>query len=163
MEGFALYLNVKPQAFGEYGIPKLPVGTIKITLDGVVGDYNVNRTAKGGNPNRAVLLFPFETIQALRRQGWPVNPGDLGENITTAGIPHDSFAIGHHYRIGDRTILKISEPCNPGTKLMVLPYVGEARVQEFMCTLEGRSGWYARVVQEGSVCRQDEIERVLEW
>ncbi len=163
-DGFALYLSVKPRAPGERGIPKQNVDTIDVMVGGVVGDYNVHRTEQqGGNPDKAVLLLPNETLQDLRREGWRVLPGYLGENITTAGLRPDSFVAGDRYRIGTTPhspVLEISEPCTPCVNLQALPCIGEARVQEFMRALQGRRGWYARVIREGMVQRYDNIARV---
>jgi MOSC domain-containing protein YiiM len=40
----------------------------------------------------AILLIPLETIEELQGEGWPIKPGDIGENFTTEGIPYSSFA-----------------------------------------------------------------------
>lgn len=160
MEGFALYLGVKQRTLGERGIPKQNVDRILVTAAGVTGDYNVCRTEqKAGEPDKAVLLFPFETLQDLKREGWPVAPGHLGENITTAGIPSNLFYAGLRYRIGAAE-LEISKPCLPCSNLNVLPYVGD-RVNEFIKTLVGRRGWYARVLKQGEIIRHASITQLV--
>src|SRR3989344_5386859 len=88
-------INIKPETEGERGLPKIPVCEAAVGLDGVVGDYNRSRTErKNCDMDRALLLLPLETLDDLQKEGWPVKPGHLGENITTLGIPYGDFAPG---------------------------------------------------------------------
>ncbi len=83
-----LQINVKPNTANEHGIPKTSVTSAVLSKSGLEGDYNNYRTIKkSGNPDMAVLLFSIETIKELNKEGWPVKPGDLGENFTITGIP----------------------------------------------------------------------------
>ena len=88
MSGVVLQVNRKPETPGQHGLPKVPVDAVRVTYHGLEGDYNRFRTyAKGGDPARAVMLMPLETLRELNAEGWPVQPGDMGENITSQGIP----------------------------------------------------------------------------
>lgn len=139
----------------EHGIPKQTVDEIAVDKHGVVGDFNRYRTEKlGGDPNKAVLLLAIETIDALNEERWPVAPGDLGENITTIGLR--ALTEGARVAINEAE-LEISEPCIPCSALRVLPYVGRERLKEFIQTLGGRRGWYARVLSPGAIGRGDVI------
>jgi MOSC domain-containing protein YiiM len=104
----------------------------------------------------AVLLLPLETIVQLNNEDWPVKPGDIGENFTTQGIPYEHFAIGQRYQLGE-SIVQIAKICNPCGNLKHLPYVGQEKKAQFIKTLLGRRGWYARVLQEGQVTVKDNI------
>lgn len=166
MNGRVVQINRKPETPGQHGLPKLSVDSIRVTHQGLEGDFNRFRHhAKADDPGRAVMLFPLETIQELNAEGWPVKPGDMGENITTEGIPYDDFAPGARYRLGE-IIIQISEPCIACRNLESLPYVTEEKVADFIKTLthmEGgtlvnRRGWYAAVLQEGTVSQGDAIE-----
>ncbi len=161
--GIIYQLNLKPATSGERGLPKYPVAEARITLRGVEGDYNQYRAEKKHNrPEAAIMIMPLEMIHLLNAEGWPIEPGHLGENITTQGIPYDSFAPGKQYRVRE-AIIEISEACTPCQNLKVLPYVGE-RVRELMRTLAkpiNRRGWYAKVLQEGMVQKGDTIEKFL--
>jgi MOSC domain-containing protein YiiM len=56
-------------------------------------------------PNiRQVHLIPIELLHELRRAGYDVEPGDLGENITTAGLDLEELPLGTELRIGCATI-----------------------------------------------------------
>ena len=163
MPGLIYQLNCKLQTAGERGIPKYPVESAKITFQGLEGDYNRYRTEKQHSRlESALMLMPLEMILQLNQEEWPIEPGHLGENITTQGIPYDSFAPGKIYRVGQAEI-QITEPCTPCTNLYLLPYVGRERVLEFKKILcptksQNRRGWYAKVLTEGMVHQGESIE-----
>lgn len=158
MTGFIYQINVKPETPNERGIPKLPVDVVEVTLRGLAGDYNRYRTEKKkGNLNKALMLLPLETVLTLNDESWPIQPGHLGENFTTQGIPYDAFAVGKRYALGS-VVIEITEPCTPCSNLRVLPYIGGDRIKWFIQTLLGRRGWYAEVLTEGTVKIGDSIE-----
>jgi MOSC domain-containing protein YiiM len=117
----------------------------------VQGDFNRWRSEEAnGDPDQAVLLLSEEILSALRTEGWPVQAGELGENLTLADLPPDAFQPGARMRVGE-VELEVSKPCDPCTVLFTLPYVGAERGPAFIRTLKGRRGWFARVVQGGTV------------
>ena len=144
-------LSVKPKTPGQRGLPKHAVTRLQITPAGAEGDYNHYRTTKvQGDPNLAILVLTREVIDTLRTEGWPVEPGDLGENLTLAGVPEASLKPGARIHIGN-VLLEVSEPCDPCTELYVLPYVGKEKGPAFVRTLTGRRGWFARVLVSGEI------------
>jgi MOSC domain-containing protein YiiM len=150
-------LQTKPLVPGERGIPKLAVAEIFVTTDGVGGDYNRYRSEKkNGDPDHAVLLMPYEMLQTLNAEGWPVAPGDLGENLTTEGIDYAAMQPGTRVALGE-VVLEITEACVPCSNLQVLPYIGRERVKEFIQTLMGRRGWYAKVIAGGTIRAEQTI------
>jgi MOSC domain-containing protein YiiM len=156
--GDVYQLNIKPETPGSRGLPKKPVNMIKILKSGLEGDFNVYRHQElSDDPDSAVLLMPLETIEELNKEGWPIKPGDIGENITTGGISYPQFAIGRKITLGQAE-LRISRACNPCTNLYLLPYVGELKGPQFLKVMLGRRGWYARVIREGSVRKGDHIK-----
>ena len=98
----------------------------------------------------AVLLISTDVFGELNKEGWPVKPGDLGENLTIANIDYGTICPGQKYSIGEVEI-EISYICDPCVNLNALPYVGEKRISEFMKTIMNRRGWYANVLKEGSI------------
>jgi MOSC domain-containing protein YiiM len=151
VNGRIVQLSLKPREGRARGLPKRPVTTLTVTTEGVQGDFNRWRTEKaGGDPDQAVLLIREETLAELRAEGWPVQPGDLGENLTVADLPADALRPGVHVRLG-QVVLEISKPCDPCTVLYSLPYVGVNRGAAFLRALRGRRGWFARVLQAGTV------------
>lgn len=163
MPSLIYQLNCKAQTPEERGIPKYPIESAKITFQGIETDFNRYRAEKNANRlEAALMLLPLETILQLNQEGWPIESGHLGENITTQGIAYDSFAIGKIYQVGLAEI-QITEPCTPCTNLYVLPYV-EQRITEFMrilATPSNRRGWYAKVLKEGIARKGDSIEEIL--
>jgi len=150
-------LHRKPEKSGEHGLPKPSVSQAFVAKSGVQGDFNRYRhETKHDDPGMALLILPRETLGDLQREGWPVRSGDLGENITTEGVPYDSFAPGRRFRIGE-VVFEVSKPCTPCDNLFLLPYVGTSRGPEFLKVMNGRRGWYARVVLEGWVRPGDPI------
>ncbi|HYA11288.1 MAG TPA: MOSC domain-containing protein [Thermoplasmata archaeon] len=153
-------LGAKPRTAGEHGLPKPELDRARITFAGVEGDYNLYRdTRKRGDPEMALLLLPLETIEELGREGWPVRPGDLGENVTTSGIAYARLAPPTRLRLGT-AVIETARPCEPCDNLFLLPYVGRDRGPEFLKATLGRRGWFARVLSEGVVRRGDPVEAV---
>ncbi|MGA8903432.1 MAG: MOSC domain-containing protein [Candidatus Bathyarchaeia archaeon] len=153
-------INVKAEAHGERGLPKRPVDRVLVKRNGLVGDFNRWRHEEAhDDPAMAVLLMPIETIQELNREGWPIKPGDIGENFTTSGIPYGSFAPGKRYKLG-RAVIKITKPCDPCSNLYLLPYAGKDK--DIVKAIYQRRGWYASVEVEGEAAQGDTIEELRE-
>ncbi len=151
MNGRIVQLSLKPREGRARGLPKRPVPALTITAEGVHGDFNRWRTEKAdGDPDQAVLLIREETLAELRAEGWPVQRGDLGENLTIADLPTGALHPGVQVRLGE-VVLEVSKACDPCTVLYSLPYVGVDRGAAFLRALKGRRGWYARVIQGGTV------------
>ena len=158
--GRVYQLNRKSQTPGERGLPKLPVAEARVTTSGVEGDYNVYRhDVARDDPGMALLIVPLETLHAFNREGWPIQPGDFGENVTSVGVPYDDFAPGGRFRIGG-VLVEVTKPCTPCDNLFGLPYVGPERGPEFLRVTLGRRGWYAKVLEEGRLRKDDPIEPV---
>lgn len=146
-----LQLSTKPKTPGEHGLPKRAVPELWITAEGAAGDYNHYRaTTLGGDPDQAILVITLEVLDGLRREGWPVGPGDLGENLTLDGVPEALLRPGTLLKLGE-VRLEISKRCEPCTELHTLPYVGKRRGKDFVRTMVDRRGWYARVLAGGLV------------
>lgn len=149
VSGRIVRLQRKPREGRSRGIPKRPVDELTITEEGVDGDFNRWRTEKAaGDPDQAVLLLSEEVLAELNAEGWPVRPGDLGENLLLAGLPADSLVPGARVRAGE-VELEISKRCDPCVVLYGLPYVGQERGPTFVRTMRGRRGWFARVIRGG--------------
>jgi MOSC domain-containing protein YiiM len=158
--GVVVGLHRKPEVAGERGLPKRSVPSVQVRAVGVEGDFNRWRQEeRKGDPDLALLILPIETMEELNREGWPVRPGDLGENITTRGIPYQELAPPHRFRFGT-VVAAASKPCDPCDNLYGLPYVGRERGPEFLRTTLGRRGWYARVIEEGEIRVGDPVRRV---
>ena len=150
-------INIKPDTPGEVGLPKMPIESTIVTEWGLEGDYNRFREKEKENDrDMAVMIISTDILDALNNEGWPVKPGDLGENITLANIDYASMAPGQKYKIG-AIELEISIICNPCSNLYKLSYVGEEKGPQFIKTLMNRRGWYARVLKTGQISAGDAV------
>lgn len=163
---FVYSINIKPYD-GKRGIPKIPIDSARITTTGIFGDYNRFRDERNRNqpstPNNdfALLLLPYEVVLDLRKEGWSsLEAGHLGENITTRGISYETFSSGQRYQLGERVLMELTQEAHPCSNLKVLPYVGEERKAEFIKTLVGRRGYYAKVLGEGFLRKGENIYRL---
>ncbi len=160
MRGRIVQLNLKPKEGRSRGLPKRSVPELAVTTDGVQGDFNRWRTEEAGrDPDQAVLLLSDEILAQLRADGWPVQAGELGENLTVAGLPADALQPGVRIRIG-QVVLEVSKACDPCTILFTLPYVTAERGPAFLRALAGRRGWFARVVDGGTIRADMPVEIV---
>ncbi|MCZ6688270.1 MAG: MOSC domain-containing protein [Planctomycetota bacterium] len=151
-------ISLKPERAGARGLPKEPVPEAILTTSGLRGDFNRYRHEKKQDaPHMALLLLPVETIQALKDEGWPVEPGHLGENLTTRGISYTDFYAGRKFRIG-QTEIEITEEAAPCSNLYGLPYIGREKGPSFLKSMLNRRGWYARVRKQGAIKVGDSIQ-----
>jgi hypothetical protein len=93
---------------------------------GVQGDAHYGVTVKHRSrvrkdpfqPNlRQVHLIHAELFDELARRGFHIEPGHLGENITTAGIDLLALPRGTLLRLGDAAVLRITGLRNPCSQL----------------------------------------------
>lgn len=102
---------------------KQPAETIRIVAGhGVEGDAHAGGTVQHlsrvridpNQPNlRQVQLMHRELFEELAAKGFAVQPGNLGENITTSGI--DLLGLGRDtlLQIGSEAVLKVTGLRNP--------------------------------------------------
>jgi MOSC domain-containing protein YiiM len=158
MPGTVERIGVKGAVPNETGLRKPAVPSAHVRSAGLDGDYNHYRQEEmHGDPDSAVLLLTAETIEELNQEGWPVRPGDMGENLTVRGLPSGALGVGSRLSTGEVEI-EISRTCDPCRNLFELPYVGAEKGPAFLKATNGRRGWYARVRREGAVRVGDRIE-----
>ena len=137
------------------GVPKLPVGRAWVSRLGLEGDGQRERTVHGG-PHRAVCLYALEAIERLQADGHPVEPGSVGENVTTLGIEWSLLPIGTRARIGQTLELELASPTAPCSTQKANFRDGRfSRISIDHHPADSRM--YARVVREGEVKAGDPI------
>jgi MOSC domain-containing protein YiiM len=134
------------------GIPKLPVPRGQVTFEGLVGDGRDH--AKHIKPSRAICTLDLEIIEQLREEGFPVNPGDLGENLTLSGCRDWQIVPGARLRFGGGVEIEISEARRPC-------FVLDALHPDLKHVTVGRLGWMARVTKTGWIIPGEEVELIL--
>jgi MOSC domain-containing protein YiiM len=151
MNGSIARLSIKSRVPGEVGLPKLAVPSLRINSSGAEGDYNHYRTVDlAGDTDQALLLVTEDLLGQLNAAGWPVQPGDLGENLTLRGVPEENLQPGVRLEI-DSIGIEVTKPCDPCKNLYALPYVGKEKGPAFLKATVGRRGWYARVLNPGVI------------
>lgn len=130
------------------GVPKLLVDRAMVRATGMEGDAQANRRFHGG-PMRALCLYAQERLDALAAEGHPVQPGQLGENVTIAGLDWAAVRPGVLLRIGpvlaevtgyaapcekigyafrERAFKRIGQKVNPGWSRVYVRILGEGEV-----------------------------------
>ena len=81
---------------------------------GVHVQHRFDQAADPTRPNlRQVHLIHAELLHELRERGLPVAAGQLGENITTAGIDLLTLPRGTLLHIGDTAVIEVTGLRNP--------------------------------------------------
>jgi MOSC domain-containing protein YiiM len=140
------------------GVPKLPVQQGEIGTLGILGDKQNTPVVHGG-PERAIVLFSLELLLALQKEGHPIFPGAIGENLTIAGLQWESLHPGVKLSAGDQVILEATKYASPCESLIPYFLNGDfSRVSE-----KKNPGWSrvcCRVLQPGMVKAGDIIREV---
>tara|TARA_B100001996_G_scaffold358630_1_gene323348 strand:+ start:43 stop:525 length:483 start_codon:yes stop_codon:yes gene_type:complete len=157
MKPYIYQINKKPETKKEVGLPKIKTKKATVLTGGIDGDYNRFReNKKNGDPNMALMILSLDIINELNNEGWSVMPGDLGENLTIDNLDYSTLKPGQKYTLGTAKI-EISLICDPCSNLKILPYVGIGKISDFIKTLMGRRGWYARVLEPGIIAEKDHM------
>ncbi len=141
------------------GVPKRSVegGSAKITVDGLEGDWQLDRKHHGG-PDRALCLFSIELVDALRAEGHTIEPGALGENIAIAGLDWATVMRAQtRLRLGDQVVIELTRPAPP-CKTIAHCFVGSEFKRVSEKVQPGWSRMYARVLAEGVVRLGDRVQ-----
>jgi MOSC domain-containing protein YiiM len=124
---------------------------------GLDGDGQADLENHGGI-HKAVYVYPFEHYahwsRELERQDFKL--GQFGENLTVEGLLEDQIFIGDMLRIGD-VLFEVTQPRVPCYKLghkMGMPAFPK------LFAKSGRTGFYLRVLAEGTIAAGNQIERV---
>jgi MOSC domain-containing protein YiiM len=109
----------------QHGFSKQPQSSLRlITNEGVEGDAHRGGTTqhlylKRKNPALPNLcqvhLLAAEMLAELADKGFPLQPGELGENLLTAGLDLLSLPRGTLLHLGDEAVVKLTglrTPCS---------------------------------------------------
>lgn len=131
------------------GFYKEPVvGPVRVGRVNLDGDGQADLVNHGG-PDKAVCVYPADHYpywrEALNLPTLP--PGAFGENLTVEGLTEAGVCIGDIWRIGVVTV-QVSQPRQPCWKL-----ARRWRIKTLALQVQqtGRTGWYFRVLEEGTV------------
>jgi MOSC domain-containing protein YiiM len=135
---------------------------IEITRLGIKGDEQADLSVHGGI-EKAIYVYPIEHYafwnELLERETkQPVNLalGAFGENFTIEGLLETEVFVGDGLIIGELecSVVKLREPCFKFNAKMGYNGAAKAMLQS------GKSGWYLRVNQVGTVSAGASIQLI---
>jgi MOSC domain-containing protein YiiM len=151
----------KPQSYGSESatdtqvktwtsaIFKNPIeGPVFVGKTNLAGDQQADLQHHGGI-DKAVLAYSADHYPLWRGELQKPNfpHGAFGENLTISGHSEQSMYIGDIFSVGS-AIFEVSQPRQPCSKL-----ARRWAMTELISIVlsNGRSGWYLRVLQEGTI------------
>jgi MOSC domain-containing protein YiiM len=137
------------------GVPKSPVSEGQVTRQGLAGDRQRDGQHHGGS-QRALCLFPLEAILELQRQGHPIYPGAIGENVTIAGLDWRQVVPGVQLQLGAEVCVQITDYAHPCSNIAAAFADGNINVVSAKKTPR-RARVYARVLQDGLIRPGDTV------
>lgn len=136
------------------GIDKRPADhPVRIEVDGLAGD-TVCDTAHHGGPGQAVYAYSTDDLDFWAGQlERPVEPGNVGENLTVAGVDCSHAVLGERWQVGG-ALLRVTGPripCRVFAGFLDVPDL----VRRFLAA--GRPGCYLAVDRPGDVAAGDPV------
>lgn len=131
-----------------------PVWLSKVGLE---GDGQADLKNHGG-PEKAVFVYPaghYEYWQ-IELNNKLIQAGAMGENFSTVGLDESNVCIGDLYEVGD-AIVQVSQPRQPCWKPARRFKIVDLALQ---IQKSGRTGWYYRVIKEGTINEKDTFKLV---
>ena len=130
------------------GIPKLPRSSSRVDVTGLQDDGHNHE--KHRTPFQAVCLQDIEKLEELNREGYHLDPGTTGENLTVRGLNVNALPLGTILQFSNGVVLeltKVRKPC----------YVLDAVSPRLKEDIIGRCGTYAKVLREGTFIQGETI------
>lgn len=114
-----------------------------LSQTGISGDESADTV--NGSLDKALLAYPIKhyTYWKEEMQDDAVDVGGYGENLVVLEMDEYSVCVGDTYQFGD-AVIQISQPGKP--TINQAPHFKNVQVSS-----GGRTGWYFRVVQEGTI------------
>jgi len=121
----------------------------------LIAGYGIEHDRKGGNPKRNLNVMDEDTKAELAAEGYPTEPGALGENITLSGIDLRTLSPGVQIQLGDEAVIALVKMRTGCDQLHTV----DARFPD-----EGqeRIGWMCRVERSGDVRVGDPVSVLTE-
>ena len=131
-------------------------GPVHVGLLGLEGDEQADLSVHGG-PEKAVYAYAAAHYPAWALQFPELAPafqgGAMGENLTVAGMDEAAICVGDVHGIGSAR-LQVCQPRQPCFKFGLRH--GNKQLPKAMVK-SGYSGWYYRVLEEGSLSAGDKL------
>lgn len=127
----------------ERGVLKKEVASVKITLQGIVGDGH------SGDWDRQVTCLNYQSFLRAKEKHpeLDLHPGSFAENITIDGIDFSEIGPGSKLQLGDSVILQVSQIGKEDHPSVVTRTYG--------ISLLPYEGLFCKVIQEGNLTPGD--------
>lgn len=142
-------------------IDKQPVtGPVAVLAESLSGDEQGDRRVHGG-PDKAVHVYPWAHYAIWQGDlgNLPVltAPGAFGENLSVDGLDEQNVCLGDEWQIGSArfAVSQGRQPCWKLNDRFGVPDMSR-RVQD-----TGRTGWYLRVLGQGSLQAGDDVSLIV--
>lgn len=131
--------------------------SVHVGRTNIAGDGQADLEHHGG-PDKAVLAYSAEHYPLWHRELGIANLawGGFGENLTIAGLDERLVCIGDTWQVGD-VLFQVTQPRQPCWKLARRWQITDLPAQVIA---NGRSGWYLRVLTEGTIAPEMELTLV---
>ncbi len=141
------------------GICKRPVSeALSLKKSGFEGDGVADLKHHGGS-DKAVCVYSMDHYSYWKNiLGTELSPAAFGENLTVSSLSEDDVCIGDIFRLGT-ALVQISQPRQP-CKTLAARY-GRSDMVKLVVDC-GYTGFYFRVLEEGTVKKGDSIVLVEE-
>lgn len=137
-------------------IKKRPTQKAYLTKVGFSEDEQGDTLHHGGE-NKALFLFSaltFEKLNSLFDSSFDISSSaSFGENLVLSDICESVVCVGDIYEIG-QAVVQITQSRQPCWKLSASTKQKDMTKITF---LNGLTGWYAKVLQEGYISKDDEV------
>jgi MOSC domain-containing protein YiiM len=136
------------------GIYKQSMSQVSVDELGIIGDIQVDKRYHGG-PEKALHQYALSSYEKIVKR-YPllhkqVNPGMIGENLSTTDMNEHNVCIGDIYKVGG-AILQVSSPRIPCWKIDAK--FKQPDLHQFI-SQHRLNGWYYRVLQAGDITLRD--------
>jgi MOSC domain-containing protein YiiM len=136
------------------GINKQSMSQVSVDELGIIGDIQVDKRYHGG-PEKALHQYALSSYEKIVKR-YPllhkqVNPGMIGENLSTTDMNEHNVCIGDIYKVGG-AILQVSSPRIPCWKIDAK--FKQPDLHQFI-SQHRLNGWYYRVLQAGDITLRD--------
>ncbi|MGB7329323.1 MAG: MOSC domain-containing protein [Rubripirellula sp.] len=138
-------------------------GPVEMTPMGLVGDAVANTKNHGGR-DKAALCYAASHYEkwAAEFPELKMSAGGMAENLTIAGVDETvdetTVCIGDRYKIG-KCEIEVSQPRQPCWKIN-RRWGNNTLLKQVAQT--GRTGWYIRVIQGGTIVAGDEVALIAQ-
>jgi MOSC domain-containing protein YiiM len=140
----------------EGGVPKRSEQSVQLAPgSGIESDRQDDQVHHGG-PLQDLLIYRLETILELQREGHPLYPGAVGENITVTGLETTDLSPGRVLQLGRTVEIELTEyapPCHKIERFFLDGYFN--RINPRISPDDARI--YARVRRGGKLSAGDPV------